>query len=141
MVSEETLKKLKELQEKGATEPRDALVLFNAYKEIAQEDEDIKEELEDLDIIVVQNVYTDADFKYWVKLGEGKYDVGEGVADDATVTMSANTATWSGLGSGEMDATSAYMSGDLAIEGNLQDAIAYGEILEMFRDFLEDLQG
>lgn len=141
MVSEETINKLKELRDKGQSEPKDALILFNAYKEIAVEDEDIKEELEDLDTIVVQNVYTDADFKYWVKLGEGVYDVGEGAADDPSVTMSANAETWTGLGSGEIDATSAYMSGDLAIEGNLQDAIAYGEILSMFQEFLEDLEG
>ena len=141
MVSEETLKKLKALRDKGASDPKDALTLFGVYKEIAKEDEEIKEELEDLDVIVVQNNYTDSEFKYWVKLGEGKFDIGEGAADDPSVTMSASTATWSGLGSGEIDATSAYMSGDLSIEGNLQDAIAYGEVLSLFRDFLEDLEG
>ncbi|MHA1688989.1 MAG: SCP2 sterol-binding domain-containing protein [Promethearchaeota archaeon] len=141
MVDAELLKKLAESRDKGQAEPRDALILYEVFKQIAQEDEDIKEELEDLDTIVVQNNYTDTDFKYWVKLGEGKFEYGEGEAEEPTVTMSATAATWTGLGSGEIDSTSAYMSGDLSIEGNLQDAIAYGEILGMFRDFLEDLEG
>jgi putative sterol carrier protein len=93
------------------------------------ESEDLKEELEDIDTVVVQLVVTDVDFKYWVKLGEGKVDYGEGEGEDPSVTMSATGAIWAGLSSGEMDSTSAYMSGDLVIDGNLQDAIAYGEIL------------
>jgi hypothetical protein len=32
------------------------------------------------------------------------------------------------------------MSGDLSIEGNLQGAMAYGEILEMIRDVTEELE-
>jgi putative sterol carrier protein len=53
--------------------------------------------------------------------------------------MSAPSEIWSGLGSGEIDPTSAYMSGNLSIEGNLQGAMNYGEILEMIRAFIEDL--
>ncbi len=122
MVDAELLKKLAEMRDKGQAEPRDALTLFEVYKQIAQEDEEIKEELEDLDTIVVQNNYSDTDFKFWIKLGEGKFEYGEGEAEEPTVTMSATAATWAGLGSGEIDSTSAYMSGDLKIEGNLQDA-------------------
>jgi len=53
--------------------------------------------------------------------------------------MKATSATWAGMGSGDIDATSAYMSGDLQIEGNLQDAIAYGEINGMVGDVLKEL--
>jgi len=79
--------------------------------------------------MMVQLVITDANYKYWVKMGDGAIDYGEGEANDPSVTMSATGVTWAGLSSGELDSTSAYMSGDLVIDGNLQDAIAYGEIL------------
>jgi putative sterol carrier protein len=138
MVDEEIINKLMELRDKEA-EPKDAITLFNLYKEIIKEDEEIQEELEDMDEISIQNNYTDTDFKYWIKLGAGGFDVGEGEIDDPSVTMSADSNTWSGLGSGDIDATSAYMAGDLAIEGNLQDAMAYGEILDLIRDLIEDL--
>jgi putative sterol carrier protein len=140
MVSEEIIKKLKALREKEPAEAKDALTLFEIYKQIAQEEADIKEELEDLEEIIVQNNFSDVGFKYWVKLGEGEFDVGEGEAEKPTVTMSATAETWTGLGSGDLDATSAYMAGDLSIEGNLQDAIAYGEILDLFRDIMEELE-
>ena len=131
MVDEQLVKELKEMREKGASKASDSLKMYEFVKQVAEESEDLKEELEDIDLMTVQLVVTDADYKYWVRLGEGKVDYGEGEADDASVTMSATGATWAGLSSGELDSTSAYMSGDLVIEGNLQDAIAYGEILAL----------
>ncbi len=55
--------------------------------------------------------------------------------------MKASGATWAGLGSGELESTSAYMSGDLQIEGDLQAAITYGELNGIMRDILEELSG
>ncbi len=129
MVDENLIKELKEMRAKGASQPSDALKMYEFVKQMVEESEDLKEELEDIDAMAVQLVVTDVNYKYWVKLGDGKIDYGEGEADDPSVTMSATQATWAGLSSGELDSTSAYMSGDLAIEGNLQDAIAYGEIV------------
>jgi len=131
MVDEQLVKELKEMREKGASKASDSLKMYEFVKQVAEESEDLKEELEDIDLMTVQLIVTDADYKYWVQLGEGKVGYGEGEADDAGVTMSATGATWAGLSSGEIDSTSAYMSGDLVIEGKLQDAIAYGEILAL----------
>ena len=131
MVDQNLINELKEMREKGASQPSDALKMYEFVKQVAEESEDLREDLEDIDLMTVQLVVTDADYKYWVKLGEGKVDYGEGEADDASVTMSAAGGTWAGLSSGEIDSTSAYMSGDLVIEGNLQDAIAYGEVLSI----------
>ncbi|MHA1296055.1 MAG: SCP2 sterol-binding domain-containing protein [Promethearchaeota archaeon] len=138
MVDENLIKEIKEMREKGAGEPSDALKLIEFMKQLAEENEDLKEELEDVDL-VAQFEFSDVGYKYWVKMGDGKIEYGEGENPDATVTMSATAAIWGQLGSGELDSTSAYMSGDLKIEGNLQDAIAYGEIMSMAMDeFPED---
>lgn len=133
MVDEKLIQDLKNMREKGGSKPSDALLMYEFVKQVAEENEDIKEELEDVDILV-QLIVSDADYHYWVKMGDGKVEYGEGDADDPSVTMTATGATWAGLGSGEIDSTSAYMSGDLQIDGNLQDAIAYGEILGMAMD-------
>lgn len=138
MVDENIIKELKELREKGPTQPSDALKTYEFVKQLAEENEELKEELEDIDPMVVQLVITDVDYKYWVKIGEGKLDYGEGEGEDPSVTMSATGATWTGLTSGEIDSTSAYMSGDLVIEGNLQDAIAYGEVLGLAQELGAD---
>ncbi len=131
MVDENLIKEIKELRSGGGTDPSNALKLAEFMKQLARESEDLKEELDDMDLTIVQFEVTDADYKYWLKLGEGAVDYGEGQHDDPSVTMKATGATWVGLSSGELDSTSAYMSGDLQIEGNLQDAIAYGEIMAM----------
>jgi len=138
MVDESLIKELKELREKGPKQPSDALKTYEFVKQFAEENEELKEELEDIDPMVVQLVITDVDYKYWVNIGEGKLDYGEGEGEDPSVTMSATGATWIGLTSGEIDSTSAYMSGDLVIEGNLQDAIAYGEVLGLAQELGAD---
>ncbi len=140
MVSEDLLKKLAEMRDgKGERKPSDALLLCEAFKQLAAENEDIKEEVEDMDLTVVQFEWSDVGYKYWVKFGEGQVEYAEGEAEDPSVTMIATGATWGALGSGELEATSAYMAGDLQIEGNLQDAIAYGEINGMVGDVLKEL--
>ena len=139
MVDENLIKEIKAIREKGQNQPSDALKIFEFFKQLAAENEEFKEELEDIDTIVVQIAVTDIDYKFWIKLGEGTVDYGEGASDDATVTMKATQATFGGVTSGEIDATSAYMSGDLVIEGNLQDAIAYGEIQGLGMELGADL--
>ncbi len=142
MVSEDLLKSLKDLRDgTGERKPSDALLLCEALKQLAVENEDIKEEIEDMDLTVVQFEYTDVGYKYWIKFGEGQVEYGEGEVEDPTATMKAASPTWAGMGSGEIDGTSAYMSGDLQIEGNLQDAIAYGEINGMVGDVLKEMGG
>ena len=116
----------------------DQLEFFAKVKKLAEENEELKEELEDLDEIRAQNIITDANFKFWIKLGDGKFDYGEGEIENPSFTMSCTAAIMTGIGTGEVDATSAYMAGDLVIEGNLQDAIAYGEITGVARDILEE---
>jgi len=137
MVDENLIKELKEMREKGASKPSDSLKMYEFIKQVAEEDEDLKEELEDMDETKIQMIVTDVNYKYYVILGEGKFNYAEGEVDDPGVTMSATGATWAGLASGELDSTSAYMSGDLVIDGNLQDAIAYGEILSMAMESME----
>ncbi|MFX1569601.1 MAG: SCP2 sterol-binding domain-containing protein [Promethearchaeota archaeon] len=140
MVSEDLLKKLAAMRAgEGERKPSDALLLCEAFKQLAAENEDIKEEVEDMDLTVVQFEWSDVGYKYWVKFGEGQVEYAEGEAEDPSVTMIATSTTWGALGSGELDATSAYMAGDLQIEGNLQDAIAYGEINGMVGDVLKEL--
>jgi len=133
------LKKLAELRDgEGERKPSDALILAEALKQLAEENDDIKEEVEDMDQIILQFEYIDVDYKYWIKVGEGTVDYGEGEVDDPSATLKATGATWGALGSGELDSTSAYMSGDLQIEGDLQAAISYGEINGLMMEVLEE---
>ena len=124
MVDESLLKKMKAAQEAGASsaQPEDVVTSLTFIKAISVENEDLKEELEDMEI-AIQLVFTDADKKFWLTVKEGALDFGEGGVDNPSFTLSSTLEVGAGIVMGEVDATSAYMAGDITVEGNLQDAI------------------
>ena len=139
MVDEKLLEELKAIREAGAENapPETVLKIFEVFKQLAKEDEDLKEEVEDADLCM-QFVVTDKDYKYWIAARDGEISYGEGDGPDVSVTLKAAYAIMSGMLSQEVDATSAYMAGDLVIEGNLQDAMAFGEIAGLAGEIMED---
>jgi putative sterol carrier protein len=132
---------VKEMTEKGTLkdDPKNILKLMELMKQVSGEDEDLKEELEDMDTIVGQMVVTDKDFKYWFSAGDGVFDYSEGENNNPSFTMKANWKTMAGMMSGEVDGTAAYMSGDLVIEGNLQDVMTYGEVMRLAVEAMQRL--
>lgn len=121
-----------------AAKPEDALRVFEFFKQVAGEDEDLKEDLENFNVCV-QIVLTDIDKKYWVRVQAGQVEYGEGEVDDPTFTYSTTFAVSTGTLFGEVNATSAYMAGDIQIEGRLQDAVAFQNILEQTMEIFEEL--
>ena len=71
--------------------------------------------------VKLQNVVTGADgeTRYYFKLQDGQADVGLGDLDDAEATLTADYETSAALSRAELNATSAYMSGKLKIQGDL----------------------
>ena len=144
MVDESLLKDLKAAQDAGASSASvdDMLKVFEFIKQVSTENEDLKEELEDMEI-AIQMVITDQDAKFWLSVKEGDLDFGKGETENPSFTMSSTQEVGAGILMGEVDATSAYMAGDITVEGNLQDAMAFQEIIELaleaYEDLIEDL--
>jgi len=140
MVDESLLSDIKAIMNKGASgaAPADTLKYYEFIKQVSKENEDLKEELEDMDI-AIQMIITDKEAKYWLTVKEGTLDYGEGEVDNPSFTMSSTLETGAGILMGEVDATSAYMAGDITVEGNLQDAMAFQEIIELALEAYEDL--
>jgi len=140
MVDADLISKVKGLIDAGAdaAAPDDLTTMYELYKQIAVENEDLKEELEDMDI-VVQQVITDKESKFWMKAKEGTLEYGSGDVENPSFTFSCVLAVGAGMLFGEVDATSAYMAGDITVEGNLQDAMAFQEIIELAMEAFEDL--
>jgi len=65
--------------------------------------------------------------------GEGAVRIDENGAhasdDDADVTMTADAETFQGIMGGDIDPTAAFMSGKLAIEGDVGLAMKLGSVL------------
>ena len=139
MVDQAVIDEVKKLRENMGDDPKALLTMQELMKQASAEIDDLKEELEDIDVFVGQMVISDKDWKMWVKIGDGVYEYGEGEAADASFTMTCNWETMSGMMTGEVDGTSAYMSGDMQIDGNLQDVMAYGEYSSFAAETLQEM--
>ncbi|MBD3215350.1 MAG: hypothetical protein GF311_22265 [Candidatus Lokiarchaeota archaeon] len=139
MVDKNLLMEMKEKFEGGpeTADIGDTLKAFELYSQLAEKSEYLKEEIEDMNI-AVQMIISDKDKKFWVKVDEGDMEYGEGELEDPSFTFTADFETGAGLLFGEIDATSAYMAGDITVEGNLQDAMAFQEIIELALEAFEE---
>jgi len=141
MVDENLSKELLEMKESGtmSKDPRNMLKLMELIKQVSLEHEDLIEELEGLDEIVAQMVVTDKNFKWWIRLGDGKFEFGEGEDENASFSMLSDWDTLSGVMSGEIDGTAVYMAGKLKMEGNVQDTMAFGDYFQFAMEILAEL--
>ncbi len=115
-------------------------MMCKSLEEIVKVDEELQEEMEDFEGKIQWKI---ASFKGYQIIEEGKYSfVMDEEIDDADLTMIIEDSEVArGFFSGEIDGTSAYMSGDLKIEGDLQLAMAYGSLAEFIQDYLEPIRG
>ena len=139
MLDEKLLAKLKQKMDSGTENAiiDDVLLVFELFKQISETDEDLKEELEDMDIRV-QQITTHIDKDFWLEIEDGKLKYGEGKIANPSFTFLCTLKILVGILYGEIDMTSAYMAGDITVEGNLQDAMAFQEIIELSLEVVED---
>ena len=139
MVKEKLLRKMKAKFEQGpeAATLADIPLLFNFSKQLITENEELREDYME-EKINVQLDLTDADKKFWIRIKDADFSFGEGTIDEPSFTLKADLNTMATLIFGEQDAVSAYMAGNITVEGNLQDAMAFNEFLEIGLEEFED---
>ena len=74
---------------------------------------------------------------YWLAVRDGAFTCGKGALDGAELTLAATGAVAAGIFCGEKDATSAYMSGALKVEGQLPDAVKLRTLIGIVREEVE----
>jgi putative sterol carrier protein len=125
---------------KVSEKPENLLKIYEFVKQFSAVNEELQEELEDINEFSTQIHISEPEFKCWVKLGDGKFNYGEGEIDNPSFTLSYTQDIMGGMMQGDIDSTSAYMAGDLKIDGNLQDSMAYGEFLSLAMELSRDLE-
>ncbi|MGV9198033.1 MAG: SCP2 sterol-binding domain-containing protein [Promethearchaeia archaeon] len=144
MVDKELLKELKEKLEKGpeAADPDDTLKGFELLKQFSKENEEIQEFMEEMDIKVQFEIF-DIDKFYWLSVKDGKLDYGKGKIEDPSFTMGTSMDIAVTMLFNEYDPVSAYMAGEIIIEGDLPAAMEFQDIInvamEMFGNLINDL--
>ena len=113
--------------------------MVKSLEEIAKVDEDFQEDLEDLEGTIQWKI---GNIRAYQVIEDGKYSfVMDAEAEDPDVTMILEDIDFARqFFSGEVDGTSAYMSGDLKIEGDLQLTMSYGSLADYITDYLEPIR-
>ena len=114
-------------------------IMVKSLEEISKVDEDFQEDLEDVEGTVQWKV---GNIRVYLVYKEGKYSfVMDEEAEEPDVTMILEDLDFARqFFSGEVDGTSAYMSGDLKIEGDLQLTMSMGSLAEYITDYLEPIR-
>lgn len=108
----------------------DLPLFLSALEEIAETSEDLQDELEDTEDVVIQfNV--PGVIQAYIEIKDGKLKASQGTKDDADVTLEMTEEVGKNLFTGETDAASAYMSGDLRIIGEMAKAMKLRSLIEI----------
>ncbi|MFX1397774.1 MAG: SCP2 sterol-binding domain-containing protein [Promethearchaeota archaeon] len=109
---------------------QDILDYFKLVKQMTSVFKDFQEEIEDIDIRI-QFKFKDEINPIYFLLEEGKISYGSGSIEKLSITIDSTRIILMGVLIGKIDLTSAYMAGDLNVEGNLHDAMTFQEIVEL----------
>jgi putative sterol carrier protein len=127
---------LAEKIKKGEFSISDSMDFFTVLCEVANGNDEIQDEVEGWDRNLLFNITDGPQITLMVQ--GGKFEVIDGENGTPDVTLSMNSDVAVGVLSGETDATSAYMAGDLKVQGPLPDAIKFRTLTELMREALED---
>ena len=136
MVNEELKKLMVQKIDDGEFESSDLLEFMDLFCQICNESEDIQEEVEEWDCKF--QVEIDGHEDFWINISEGQFKFDTGHIQEADNTLKATAENAAQIFIGERDATAAYMSGALKIEGKLPNAVKLRTIIEIVREELED---
>ena len=116
-------------------------IMGSGLQELSKIDDEFKEELEDYEVILAWHVADD--IKMYLEIKDMKITpVMDAEHDEPTVTFIVDSYSKAReILTGEVDGTSAYMSGDLKMEGEMQAGMRFGQLAEFLQEALGDLLG
>ena len=105
------------------------------FAEVGNGNDDLKDEVEGWDrTVVLALAEGDA---YWIKVAGGTFSSGKGAVEGAELTLKAKGTTIAAILCGEKDATMAYTTGQLKIDGRLPDAVKVRSLIGLVREEIE----
>ena len=108
----------------------DLPLFLEALEQFSSTNEDLKDELEDTEDVVIQfNV--PGVVQAYIQIKGGKLTAAKGTKADADVTLEMTEEVGKNLFTGETDAASAYMAGDLKIIGEMAKAMKLRSLIEI----------
>jgi putative sterol carrier protein len=136
MVDEELKEKMKDKIQGGSFNPEsDMKEYLQLFAQICNESSEIKDEVDGFNRKFQFKLEGTEDV--WMKITDAQFELGDGQVEDPDIVLTMHSRTAAGIFTGEIDATSAYMSGDLKVQGPLPDAVKFRTITELVREALD----
>ena len=105
---------------------------------IANSDEDFQDEFEDLTKSYSFVISDKPESEHmWIKIEGGKFSAGNGKLDPVDLAFTCDAKCAAGMVSGAVDSNTAFMKGELKLDGAISDGMKFQNIMALFRDVLD----
>jgi len=108
---------------------------FTFFCELGNEVEDLQEEVEGWNRRL--QFVLDGLGIYWMTVEDGRFTTGEGILEDPDLVLNMSAVDAAQIFAGDKEATAAYMSGALKVEGDLPDA---AKMLTLIETVIEEIE-
>jgi putative sterol carrier protein len=108
---------------------------FTVLTQISNNTEDIQDEVEGFDRTFLFKIAGRP--VAWLSIKDKRFEMGSDDIKGADITLDMSEEVAIGMFSGQVDPTAAYMSGDLRVDGVINDAIVLRNILNLVHEEME----
>ena len=115
--------------------------IAKAFEQLSLENEEFKEELTYFKKTVIQTNTPNSDFKFWVEFGNGFFLCDKGARENPAATLNCSPKTLNLILEGKTEAYEEFFSGNVKIEGDLQYAVVYIDLLKLASEIIKETGG
>jgi putative sterol carrier protein len=108
---------------------------FTVLTQISNNTEDIQDEVEGFDRTFLYKI--NGKPVAWLRIKDKRFEMGSGGIERPDLTLDMSEEVAIGVFSGQVDPTTAYMSGNLKVDGAVNDAIVLGNIMDLVHEEME----
>lgn len=111
-------------------------LIFEGMVDQAAKSEDIQDELEDIEDTIICFIIENTDFGITLIIEDGTLKFEVGIREGADVALRMSGETMQKFIAGDLDSTSAYMSGEIKGEGNISKIMTLRTLFEVINEEL-----
>ena len=120
---------------------RNIMKIAKAFEQLSLENEEFKEELTYFKKTVIQTNTPNSDFKFWVEFGNGIFVCDKGARENPLATLNCSQETMNQILEGKTEAYNEFFSGNVKIEGDLQYAVVFLDLIKLASEIIKETGG
>ncbi|MFX1419333.1 MAG: SCP2 sterol-binding domain-containing protein [Promethearchaeota archaeon] len=120
---------------------KNIMQVTKAIEQLSLENHEFNEELKVFKKQIVQTKLINSDFKYWVEFGEGEFKCGKGEVNGTTILITGPQVTMNQILKGQLDPFNEFLIGNLKIEGDIQYAVVYFDLIKLALEIHTEMGG